>query len=207
MSIETLITFTVATVVLLAIPGPTILLVISYALAKGRSIAFAVVGGVILGDLLAMTATIFGLGILLETSATLFIFMKWIGAVYLAWMGWRMIRTARKTTHEIETVAAKSHFSAFKDSAIVTFFNPKSIGFFVAFVPQFVDTSLPSEPQFATMIMIFVGLGGINALVYAMLAAQIRQRITHPKIFSWIQRLGGSILLGLAMFTVTLKKV
>jgi len=55
--------------------------------------------------------------------------------------------------------------------------------------------------------MIFVGLGSINALAYEMLAAQIRQRITHPKIFSWIQRLGGSILLGLAMFTVTLKKV
>jgi threonine/homoserine/homoserine lactone efflux protein len=207
MNIDSLMAFIFASIILLIIPGPTILLVVSYALAKGRKIAFAVVGGVVVGDLLAMTTSIFGLGILLQTSAALFTLMKIIGAIYLIWMGWRMIKGADRAHYTLNDVKEKSCYSAFMDSAIVTFFNPKSIGFFVAFIPQFLDASSPIYPQFSTMIFIFVGLAGINALIYAMLAAHIRDKIANPKIFSYIQKMGGGVLLILAMFTLTVKKV
>ena len=81
---------------------------------------------------------------------------------------------------EIEKVIEESHFSAFRDSAIVTFLNPKSYGFFVVFVPQFIDSSSPILPQFIIMIVTFVGLGVVNTLAFAMLAAQIRHMITKP---------------------------
>lgn len=80
MSVDTWLAFATASFVMLAIPGPTILLVVSYALSHGRSVATAVVIGVALGDLTAMTASMLGLGALLATSATLFTALKWIGA-------------------------------------------------------------------------------------------------------------------------------
>ena len=87
MSLDLFIPFLIATAILLATPGPTILLVVSYALAQGRGVALAVVGGVIPGDLLVMSATLLGLGVIMTASASLFTVMKWTGAAYLAWMG------------------------------------------------------------------------------------------------------------------------
>jgi len=205
MGIETFSAFVIASVVLVFVPGPTVLLVISYALAQGRSVALAVVCGATLGVTVSMTATIFGLGVILATSATLFTVIKWIGVGYLVWMGLRMILTAKKASSKISTATGKSHFSAFRDSAIVTLLNPKSIGFFIVFVPQFIDTSLPVEPQFAIMIVTFVVIGAINTLGYALLAAQIRHIITRPKTLIWIQCAGGFTLLGLAIYTATLR--
>ena len=206
MSLELFLPFLFATIILLATPGPTILLVVSYALAQGRGVALAVVAGVILGDLLAMSATLFGLGVILTTSATLFTAMKWAGAAYLAWMGWRMIRSASAATADLAQVAGKSHSMAFRDSALVTLLNPKSIGFFVAFVPQFIDPAAPVAPQFGVMIATFVGLGGVNALAYALLAARLRDKVARPERMAWMQRGGGAVLIGLAAFTAALRR-
>ena len=206
MSLDLFIPFLIATVILLATPGPTILLVVSYALAQGRSVALAVVGGVILGDLLAMSATLLGLGVVLTASASLFTILKWAGAAYLAWMGWRMIRSAGTATAELADVAGKSKGTAFRDSAIVTLLNPKSIGFFVAFVPQFIDPATPFIPQFTVMIVTFVGLGGVNALAYALLAATLRNLVARPDRMAWLQRGSGAVLIGLAIFTATLRR-
>ena len=206
MSLELFLPFLFATVILLATPGPTILLVVSYALAQGRGVALAVVAGVILGDLLAMSATLLGLGVILTTSATLFTAMKWAGAAYLAWMGWRMIRSAGTATADLAQVAGKSRSTAFRDSALVTLLNPKSIGFFVAFVPQFIDPSAPVAPQFGVIIATFVGLGGVNALAYALLAAQLRGKVARPDRMAWLQRGSGAVLIGLAAFTAALRR-
>lgn len=206
MSLELYIPFLVATAILLATPGPTILLVVSYALAKGRGVALAVVAGVVLGDLLAMSATLLGLGVILTTSAALFTAMKWAGAAYLAWMGWRMIRSAGAATADLAQVAGKSHSAAFRDSALVTLLNPKSIGFFVAFVPQFIDPAAPVAPQFTVMIVTFVGLGGVNALAYALLAALLRSKVAQPDRMAWLHRGSGAVLIGLAAFTAVLRR-
>ena len=117
------------TIILLATKGPTILLVVSYALAQGRGVALAVVGGVILGDLLAMSATLLGLGVIMTASASLFAVMKWKGAAYLAGMGWRMIRSADRATADLAEVAGKSKGAASRDSALVTLLNPKPSAF------------------------------------------------------------------------------
>ena len=206
MSLELFIPFLVATAIVLATPGPTVILVVSYALAKGRDVALTVVAGVILGDLLAMSATLLGLGVILTTSAFLFTAMKWAGAVYLAWMGWRMIRSASSAKADLADVVGKSHSAAFRDSVLVTLLNPKSIGFFVAFVPQFIDPASPVAPQFGVMIVTFVGLGGLNVLAYPLLAARFRHKITSANRMAWLQRGSGAVLFGLAAFTAALRR-
>ena len=199
--------FALASFILLIIPGPTILLVVSYAIGLGRKEALAMVAGVALGDFLAMTATLLGLGAMMLASATLFTVMKWGGALYLVWMGFRLIKTAAHSPAKLESVSQKTPYRAFADAAIVTLLNPKSIGFFVAFVPQFITPDAPLLPQFSIMIVTFVGLGSLNALAYALLAGHARTSIRQPHILAWMQRLGGTLLIGLAALTATLKRV
>ena len=87
MAIETLLAFAAASTILLVIPGPTVLLVVSYALGQGWRTTLPAAIGVALGDFTAMTLSMLGVGALLATSAMLFTALKWIGAVYLAWLG------------------------------------------------------------------------------------------------------------------------
>ena len=206
MSPELYLAFVVATVIALVVPGPTILLVVSYALARGRNVTLALVSGVILGDLIAMSVTLAGLGIVLAASASAFTMMKWAGALYLAWMGIGMIRKAGTATAELQAVGQRGSGTAFRDGFIVTLLNPKSIGFLIAFVPQFIDSADPLVPQFLIMIVTFVGLGGINVLAYALLAARLRDKVTRPGALAWLQRAGGGVLICLAAFTLTLRR-
>lgn len=92
MPFETWLAFTAAAAVLLVIPGPTILLVVSYALGQGWRTALPMAVGVALGDFTAMTLSLLGLGALLAASATVFTILKWIGAAYLVWLGIKLWR-------------------------------------------------------------------------------------------------------------------
>ncbi|MCR9114619.1 MAG: LysE family transporter, partial [Rhodobacteraceae bacterium] len=86
MPLDLWLAFVAASTALLLIPGPTVLLVLSYALSQGRRVALASATGVALGDFVAMTASLAGLGALVLASATLFTALKWIGAAYLIWL-------------------------------------------------------------------------------------------------------------------------
>ncbi|SLN58025.1 Leucine efflux protein [Roseovarius gaetbuli] len=103
MPLDLWLTFVAASTALLLIPGPTVLLVLSYALSQGRRVALASATGVALGDLIAMSASLLGLGALVLASATLFTLLKWIGAAYLVWMGLKLLLTPR--IDGLETVA------------------------------------------------------------------------------------------------------
>ena len=92
MTFEVYLAYVVACTVLLFMPGPTILLVVSYAMAHGRSSAFATIFGVMVGDAVAMGLSFLGLGALLMTSARLFLMMKILGALYLVYLGIKMWR-------------------------------------------------------------------------------------------------------------------
>ena len=206
MSLDLFIPFLIATAILLATLGPTILLVVSCALAQGGGVGLAVVGGVIPGDLPAMSATLLGLGVIMTASAGLFTVMKSAGVAYLAWMVWRMIRSEGRTTVDLAEVAGKTKVAAFRDSALVTFLNPKSISFFAPFVPQFIDPAAPFTPQFTVMIATLVGLDGVNTLAHALLAATLRSKVARPDRMAWLQRGSGAVLIGLAIFTTTLRR-
>ena len=196
----------VATVIALVVLGPTILLVVSCALARGRNVTLTLVSGVILGDLIAMSITLAWLGIILAASASAFTMMKWAGALYLAWMGIGMIRKAGTATAELQAVGQRGSGTAFRDAFIVTLLNANSIGFFIAFVPQLIDSANLVIPQFLIMIVTFVGLGGINVLAYALLAARLRDKVTRLGELAWLQRAGGGVLICLAAFTLTLRR-
>ncbi len=200
-------TFVGATLLLLIIPGPTVVLVLTYALTQGRRVAMASAAGVALGDFIAMTASLVGLGALVLASSTLFVALKWIGAAYLVWMGIGMIRSAGTTKAiQIEDAPQLSAGAVFRNAAVVTALNPKGIVFFIAFVPQFIRTDAALAPQFAILIATFVSLATINVLVYALLADRLRATIRRPSVLAWMTRIGGGVLIAMGVLTATLRK-
>ena len=200
-------TFAAASLALLLIPGPTVLVVLSYALSKGRSVAVASAAGVALGDLVAMTASLLGLGALVLASATLFTLLKWIGALYLVYLGVKLIRSA-STSGALDLPAADTVTAArvFGHTAAVTALNPKSIAFFIAFVPQFIRPEAALAPQFTILIAPFVTLAAANAFAYALAASRLRRVIARPGVLTWITRAGGSALIGMGILTATLRR-
>ncbi len=208
MTLEMWIAFALASAVLLAIPGPTIMLVVSYALGRGRETAWATVPGVALGDLTAMTVSLAGAGAVLATSATLFTVLKFFGAAYLVWLGiglWRAApeRLAMPSGHR----GPRDWRRMFWHAYVVTALNPKSIVFFIAFVPQFVVHGTPVLPQFTTMIATFVGMAAVNIALWAVLAGEMRRRFECPEALRAINRLGGSFLIGAGLLTALARRV
>lgn len=199
--------FVAASTALLLIPGPTVLLVLSYSISQGKRVALATVAGVAVGDLVAMTASLAGLGALVLASATLFTVLKWVGAAYLIYLGVKLFRSASKASlGDVENAPQASAASVFGHSATVTALNPKSIVFFIAFVPQFIVVNSPLFPQFAILISTFVGLAMINALAYALLADKLRTKMSRPSVLAWFSRIGGGTLIAMGVATAAFKR-
>jgi len=194
--------FAAASAVLLVIPGPTVLLVVSYALGQGRRSGLATVAGVALGDLTAMTASMLGLGAVLAASAAAFGVLRWVGAAYLVYLG---IKLWRAPVAALEAGEA-SHRRMLLHAYAVTALNPKSIVFFIAFVPQFLDAARPFAPQMAVMVATFVGLAAVNAAAYALLAAGARRFFRRPSARRAINRLGGGALVGAGLLAAAWRR-
>jgi threonine/homoserine/homoserine lactone efflux protein len=203
MTVETWIAFVAAAMIVLIIPGPTIILVVSQAIAHGRKAVIPLVAGVALGDFTAMTLSLLGLGAILAASATLFSVLKWFGAAYLVYLGIKLWRSKATIADLYTTSARASHRSLLKSTFVVTALNPKSIGFFVAFLPQFVNPTSPTHPQLVLLGATFLTLGTLNATLYGIFAGHLRDTLRSPRVHRWFNRCGGSALIGAGIFTAT----
>ncbi|SPJ25870.1 Homoserine/homoserine lactone efflux protein [Palleronia abyssalis] len=147
------------------------------------------------GDLVAMTASLAGGGALVLASATLFTVLKWNGGLYLVYLGVKLFRSAPGTQiGNLEEPARASTMKVFGRSVAVTALNPKSIVFFIAFVPQFVTPAAPLPPPFSILTTTFVGLAGLNAVVYALLGGSMRRRIAKAYVLPLLGSVGGAAL-------------
>jgi threonine/homoserine/homoserine lactone efflux protein len=202
MSFETWIAFAAASSVLLVIPGPTVLLVVSYALGQGWRTALPMAIGVALGDFTAMTLSMLGLGALLATSATLFTVLKWVGAAYLVYLGiklWRAGGTldAAPRTDTVSAVKMLGH------AWLVTALNPKSITFFVAFLPAFLDPKADFLTQMLVFEATFLVLAFANAFGYALVASRARRLASDPRAIGIVNKVGGGLLVSAGVATVS----
>lgn len=196
MTLELYAAFIAACAIILIVPGPTIMLVVSQALAEGRRAVWSTVAGVSLGDLTAMTLSTIGLGAVLATSATLFTLLKLAGAAYLVWLGVKTWRAGEKPIGDASGPVGREHAVMFARAYAVTALNPKSIVFFVAFMPQFVTASAPLLPQMLLLGGTFLVLATLNAAAYAFLAGSAREAVRRPGVNRLVHRTGGGLLVG-----------
>lgn len=201
MSLELWLAFIIASTVVLTIPGPTIMLVVGYVLGQGPRTAYATVPGVTLGDFTALTLSLIGVGALLATSAFLFTIFKFIGAAYLIWLGIKLWLAQPKLDNTDHKTNNKSQWALFRDTYVVTTLNPKTIAFFIAFVPQFIDPNSPVLLQLVVLEVTFLTLATINICLWVLFAAKLRESFRQPCALKWMNRVGGSFLIGAGMFT------
>lgn len=207
-SFEVWLAFSIASTVMLAIPGPTTLLVVGIALAEGRRSAWSVAAGVVLGDFTAMSLSLAGLGLIISASATVFTIMKWMGAAYLIYLGIRMWldKSPLPSADGVDRLPT-SKWSMMGRAYTVTTLNPKSIVFFIAFMPQFIMPAAPVLPQILLLGGTFLLLALANAAAYALLAGEFSAVVRRRGVLRAVNWVGGSLLIAAGAMTATVRRV
>lgn len=207
MSIELWLAFVAASAVLLIIPGPTILTVISYSIAHGRRANVPLIAAVALGDSSALLVSLLGLGALLATSALWFTVVKWVGGLYLIYLGIKLLRTGISSLALAAPTAPGSRWKLFANTYFVTALNPKGIAFFVAFLPQFLNPNAAVTQQLWVLAVTFVIMATLNATLYAVFAGSARKLLASPKAQRRFNLAGGSLLSAAGVWALLAKRV
>ena len=206
MPVEHWLAYAVASAALLAIPGPTVMLVVSYALGRGRGAGWATIPGVTLGHLTAMTVSMLGAGAVLAASATLFTALKLAIGGFLIWHGLRLLRRVRSSPGGPAGKGLRDGTAAiFRNAYVVTALNPKSVVFFAAIVPQFVVAGRPALPQFALLLTTFLALAAVNTALWALLAGELGTRFLGPTTRQLANGISGGVLIGAGMLTAAVQ--
>ncbi|HVZ53790.1 MAG TPA: LysE family translocator [Pseudolabrys sp.] len=184
--------FLLITVVLFLTPGPIVTLIVTTAARQGTRAALLTVAGASSGNAVLVALIAFGLGWILKTSAEVFDALRWVGAAYLIWLG---IQAWRHAGSAALAVAPAGHVHA-RRGFIVALTNPKTIAFFTAFLPQFIDPTLPVERQLLVMCVCSVTLGGILDAGWAVAAGLGRAWFLKPKHNKLLGRLSAFALIG-----------
>jgi homoserine/homoserine lactone efflux protein len=191
MNWELFVAFLLINVVLLLTPGPIVTLVVATSASKGLRAGLITVAGTSTGNAVLVAAIAFGLGFILNNAVSLFEILRWLGAGYLIWLGIQAWRSAGRVAP-----AAPDGRLQFWRGLLVALSNPKTIAFFTAFLPQFVDPSLPAARQLAVMCSVSVLLGTLTDSGWAILAGIGRAWLMKSSRARLLGRLSGLALIG-----------
>lgn len=202
MSTDTLLLFVAMELVYSFTPGPAVLLVSTYGFRKGFGAAMAAVLGIETGNTLYLLISAAGLGALLATSAFAFEIVKWAGAAYLVALGsWTIWRAGKDEANEKPRVLNHPYVQAL----LTQLGNPKTVLFFGALLPQFLDVHRPLWPQY--LIMWAIVAVGETLIVggYGWIAAH-GGRIVHPRFAAWRERASGAVMIFIGAIFATVKR-
>ncbi len=191
MSLETWVAFCITEAALCLMPGPAVVLVVSIALGRGLRPGLAASWGIVATNTLYFALSAAGVAAVVATSRDVFLVLKWVGAAYLVWLGLRMLLSRRAPpTEAVNVPIGRSFLRGF----VVQGANPKALAFFVALLPQFIDTSAPVAGQ--------VLLLGVSSVVIELAVlsfyAQAAVRAGHlagTGVARALERVGGSLLI------------
>lgn len=194
--------FAAATVVLLIVPGPAVLYIVTRSVAQGRGAGLVSVLGVHTGSLVHVGFAAVGVSALLYASATAFAAVKYAGAAYLVFLGLRKLLGRGVGEDALAAPAAASPRRLFAQGVVVNVLNPKTAIFFLAFLPQFVNPARgPVAPQILVLGTCFIALGVLSDGSYAVLASALAGRLRRtPRARRAIDRSSGAMLIGLGAY-------
>jgi threonine/homoserine/homoserine lactone efflux protein len=203
-ALSTLPVFVVASIVLLVIPGPAVLFIVARSGAQGRRAGLVSVAGVHTASIVHVLAAVAGLSAVVVASAVAFTAVKFVGGLYLIYLGVKCIGGARRTTNVLPVVRAEKRL--FGEAFLVSLLNPKVAIFFLAFLPQFVQRGNgPIWSQTLVLGLIYIFLGLCSDSMYAVLGARVGTwlggRVERLRASRYVE---GGILVGLGVLTLTL---
>jgi threonine/homoserine/homoserine lactone efflux protein len=197
-----LIGFTLASLVIIVVPGPGVLFVIGRALAHGRRTAFATAAGHAVGNYVVAACVAVGLGALLQRSAEVFTVVKLAGALYLVFLGVQAVRRRHSLAAAMSSAAVASDgWRALRDGFIVGVTNPKSFILFGAILPQFVDRAAGNVPaQMLLLALISVSMGLVCDISWGLAASTVRGWFARsPRRYALVGGAGGLAMVGVGV--------
>lgn len=188
-----LLAFMGATVALLLIPGPAVIYMVNRAVSDGRAVGLAAVAGLEVGDTIQATLAALGLSAVMATSITLFNTVKWLGVVYLVWIG---VKTLVTKPAPLQTDTAHvSRRAAFRQGILVNALNPKTGLFFLSIFPQFVDAHAGNAKlQSLVLGVVFVILATIFNTTYVFIASAVRHVLLRGNALDFVRRWVSGVL-------------
>lgn len=201
--IGSIITFGVASVALLLIPGPAVIYILNRSVSDGREVGLAAVAGLELGNMVHVVAASAGLSAVLATSATAFNTVKWLGAGYLVFVGVRtlLMRPATMSGDSTSVTLKRS----FTQGVVVNTLNPKVALFFVSYLPQFIDADKGAAWSQALVLgTVFVLIGCCTDGMYALTASALRNKLLTGRALPIVQRyVAGTVFVALGVMAAT----
>jgi threonine/homoserine/homoserine lactone efflux protein len=197
-----LIGFTLASLVIIVVPGPGVLFVVGRALAHGRRTALATAAGHAVGNYIVATCVAVGLGTLLQRSAPVFTAVKLAGALYLVFLGVQAIRHRHSLASAMAQADGPSEgWRALRDGLIVGVTNPKAFILFGAILPQFVNRGAGHVPaQMLLLALISVGLGLASDSTWGLAASGVRSWFARsPRRYEFVGGTGGLAMIGVGV--------
>jgi threonine/homoserine/homoserine lactone efflux protein len=197
-----LIGFTLASFVLIVVPGPGVLFVVGRALSHGRRTAFATAAGHAAGNYMVAACVAVGLGTVLQRSAELFIAVKLIGALYLVILGVQAIRHRRSLATAMSAAGGSTDgWRALRDGLVVGVTNPKTYILFGAVLPQFVNRTAGDVPaQMLLLALISVTIGLVSDSTWGLAASGVRSWFAKsPRRYELVGGAGGLAMIGLGV--------
>jgi len=195
-------TFLLAGILLNLTPGNDTIFILSRSIAQGKQAGMMSVLGIATGSLIHTTLAAFGLSIIIAKSIIAFNIIKYAGAIYLVYIGYKMLTDRSQLSTDISLAEKKVNLQkVYRDGVITNVLNPKVALFFIAFLPQFIDVrSGDTIFPFLVLGITFTITGAIWCLILANFASVISHRLKSNKRFSWyINKVCGMVLIGLGI--------
>ena len=197
MSVDSYLLFLVAVGVFFATPPDTSqLLIISNSIRHGLKRSKWTIVGDLSANCLQMTAAAFGLAAIVASSATAFIIIKWLGVVYLAWIGLKLLLSNDAVT-DVEHSHSGEALRMFKQGFLTSLANPFAVAFFAALFPQFIDTSAAILPQLLILGATYIVVDGLILLAWGLAGVHASRRIKLLQL-SMINKICGALMIAAA---------
>jgi threonine/homoserine/homoserine lactone efflux protein len=197
-NLGTLATFAILELTLCLIPGPAVLLTVSYALRRGVRAGLAAAGGILAGNTLYFVLSALGIVALLLASYRVFTLIKWAGVIYLAFIGVRALLARRGISPDATVLRPGEDRRALASGFVTQVSNPKAIVFFAAILPQFIDPHRALLLQIAILTVASFVIELCVLTAYSLAADRLRRSSAAERASLWIERAGGLVLLGIA---------
>lgn len=220
MNLSTWWIFVTATFLISAAPGPNMLLIMNQSVRFGLRASIHSMAGCMTALMIMFTLSALGLGVVLQNAPTVFDALRWLGALYLAYLGYK-VWTAPVTAVSIDENAkldiknnsilsneinSYNAFSLYKTGFFTAGSNPKALLFAAAFLPQFIQASLPQAPQLLILLATFSVLEILWYFIYALGGLSMAQQLRNPNVLRWFNRVTGGAFIGFAGLMAVMKR-
>ena len=203
MSIVETITLFGIMVALAAIPSASVALVVTRSATLGVGNGFAVAAGIVLGDLVFIMLAILGLSVVAEAMGSLFMVIRYLGALYLLWLGFSLLKAQSKTTITVDSTRENgSLVTSFLAGLVLTLGDIKAIVFYISLFPVFIDLSALKVAEVLVIIFVtVVSVGGVKVL-YALSASKIANFSRELKFENAARKTAGGLMVGAGTYLI-----